>query len=231
MMPDNCSNPLVSCLLVTRNRPLLALRAIRSFLDQTYQNRELIIVDESGEDWSTMLPPSPLIRWHHFPSGRGPLGKMRNLSLALASGDVVMQWDDDDWSHPDRISKQLNSLNGRSLGFLSKLTLFWPARRHIGVTSRRTWECTFIARRKGLDLTYPEISKAEDSELFSRLIPKCPFQLLDAPELYVRTVHGANTWDAGHFSKLLKLPGYVPLGIEHFKSVAKRTGWDSSMGC
>jgi hypothetical protein len=217
--------PLVSCLMVTRNRPQLALRAVSSFLGQTYPNRELVIVDESETDWSPQLPESDKIRWHHIPSGKGPLGKMRNLSLQLAAGSVVMQWDDDDWSHPDRIMRQWESLGEQAFGFLKRLTLFWPAKQEAGITQCRAWECAFIARRDRISLIYPELERAEDSQLFDRLRKNCPHQLLDEPELYIRTVHGNNTWEEEHFDQFQNHAAYVPLDAGAFSDLMTLTNY------
>lgn len=222
---------LVSCLMVTKNRPVLALRAVKSFLAQTYPLRELVIVDESDADWSGLIPTTPLVRFYHYPGGNGPLGRMRNESLKLAKGGVVMQWDDDDWSHPERIERQLSDLGPMHLGFLERLTLFWPTRQQVGLTPPRRWECSFIAKRARLPLVYPEWRKGEDSALFSSLIASCPHRLLEAPDLYVRTVHGANTWESDHFENFQQNANYVPLSNSVFETLMAATEFSEDMIC
>jgi glycosyltransferase involved in cell wall biosynthesis len=172
-----------------------------------------------------MLPASNKIRWHHLPSGKGPLGKMRNLALQLSAGSVVMQWDDDDWSHPDRIKRQWETLGDKPLGFLKRLTLFWPAKEEAGITHVRAWECAFIARRDRLSMIYPEIAKAEDSQLFDKLRKSVPYQMLDEPELYVRTVHGANTWEESHFDQFQNHKDYQPLPSDYYKDLHAITNY------
>ncbi|KAB2835022.1 MAG: hypothetical protein F9K51_00895, partial [Candidatus Dadabacteria bacterium] len=53
-MPENnesltSSSPLISCLCITRGRTKLLGRAVQSFRDQTYPNKELVLLYESGD--------------------------------------------------------------------------------------------------------------------------------------------------------------------------------------
>jgi glycosyltransferase involved in cell wall biosynthesis len=56
-MPTPSAEPLVSCLMVTRDRPHLAERAVHCFARQTWQCRELVIIDDGDVDYSAMLAP------------------------------------------------------------------------------------------------------------------------------------------------------------------------------
>jgi hypothetical protein len=38
------------------------------------------------------------------------LGTLRGLSLDVATGEIVCQWDDDDCHHPDRILHQVQQM-------------------------------------------------------------------------------------------------------------------------
>ena len=58
--------PLITCAMVTRNRPLLAHRAIHCFMNQTYANKELLILDDGDIDYTPIIesfgkaPPSTI---------------------------------------------------------------------------------------------------------------------------------------------------------------------------
>ena len=103
--------PAISCLMVTRDRLALAQRAIRCFGDQTYPERELIIVSEGERDYRTALEryidQHAIERARVVPAEPGAtLGELRNRTLDEAAGPIVCQWDDDDLSHPNRLAEQ-----------------------------------------------------------------------------------------------------------------------------
>ncbi len=218
-------NDLVSCLMVTRNRRALALRAIHSFLDQTWEDRELIIIDDSDEEWSAHLPADPRIHYHYSKPTSATLGEMRNRSLEKARGKWWVQWDDDDWSHPERIERQVESLDKARFGYLSRLTFFWPDRGIAGYTGKREWECSMIVRKDCAGVSYPLQRVGEDTQLFQSLKARYPFTVLDAPELYVRTVHDSNTWDEKHFEWLCRSPDFTPFRTEECDVIGQATGY------
>ena len=94
---------LVSCLMITKNRANFAMCAVRCFLNQTYPNKELLIIDdgECGElaRFIDHLDDTR-IRYIRLAPGNNALGDLRNRSVALAQGEWVCQWDDDDMSDP-----------------------------------------------------------------------------------------------------------------------------------
>ena len=81
------------------------MAAVRCFRNQTYRNRELVILDDGGD--STLENTISLladrdIRFIRLDPGSMPLGALRNLAAEQARGEYVAQWDDDDLSHPRR---------------------------------------------------------------------------------------------------------------------------------
>jgi len=60
-----------------------------------------------------MLPNDPQIRYARC-VGVTSLGWKRNLACEMAAGEYIAHWDDDDWSHPDRLASQLGSDDFRS---------------------------------------------------------------------------------------------------------------------
>jgi len=96
--------PLVTCSMVTRNRPLLAHRAIHCFMNQTYANKELLILDDGDIDYTPIIESfgkGAPINYHRLaPSSGRTLGELRNLSIEVGNGDIQVQWDDDEWYHP-----------------------------------------------------------------------------------------------------------------------------------
>ena len=103
--------PLVSCLMVTRDRVALARRAVRCLAAQTWPAVELVVVDDGDADYAPMLAefePRLAIRYLRLTPQPGRyLGALRNLALEAARGELCAQWDDDEWYHPDRLRAQV----------------------------------------------------------------------------------------------------------------------------
>jgi hypothetical protein len=104
------AHPLVSCIMPTYDRRSFVPRAIRYFLRQDYEPRELIVVDDGTDPVDDLIPVDRRIRYVRL--GRKlPLGAKLNLACEQARGDVIAHWDDDDWYAPHRLSYQLGSLD------------------------------------------------------------------------------------------------------------------------
>lgn len=101
--------PLVSCIMPTANRRAFVAQAIRYFLAQDYENKELVIVDDGGESVVDLAPDDPQIRYLRL-ERKVTLGEKRNECVRACRGDLIMHWDDDDWMAPRRISYQVEHL-------------------------------------------------------------------------------------------------------------------------
>jgi hypothetical protein len=106
---DRRSLPLVSCVMPTADRRDMARRAIEYFRRQDHPARELVILDDGDQRIADLVPPDPRIRYVASDC-RLVLGAKRNATCELARGEVVLHWDDDDWTAPHRISYQLAGL-------------------------------------------------------------------------------------------------------------------------
>ena len=205
--------PLVSCLMVTKNRAKLAKRAVRCLAEQSWDNKELVIIDDGEEDYEPNLEPFRdrlTIRYQRIEPRPGELflGGLRNLSLEQATGDYCMQWDDDEWYHPDRIATQMKRIEEGYDAVVLRYTLMHldspdfvehPYRTHL----RRGTPGTIVHRRS--DVRYPNTRKAEDSEYLNDLRQQMKVSMLGADQshLFVRCFHGKNTWDRDHFFRRL----------------------------
>jgi Glycosyl transferase family 2/Glycosyl transferases group 1 len=101
--------PLVSCVMPTRNRRRFVRQAIWYFLRQDYPRKELLIVDDGEDGISDLLPDDDRIRYVRLDS-RTALGAKRNVGCELARGDLIAHWDDDDWFGPRRLDVQVAEL-------------------------------------------------------------------------------------------------------------------------
>lgn len=103
------TEPLFSIITATYNRAHLLPRAVNSVLNQTYQNFELIIVDDGSTDNTEDVCRSfsnHRIRYHKQTPNRGVLAA-RNKAFDLATGDYVAILDDDDELVPQALEAVL----------------------------------------------------------------------------------------------------------------------------
>lgn len=103
-------NPTVSIIIPTRNRSELVSRAIRSALDQTYPEIEVIVVDDGSDEAHLnrlMQIQSPRLTIHKNEQNQGgPYS--RNKGWMSCKGEYVIFLDDDDELHPCKVESQLN---------------------------------------------------------------------------------------------------------------------------
>lgn len=100
-------SPLISVVCPTYNRAKYLPTAIRCFLQQTYPNKEMILVDDGNEP--TPLPIGANINYIKL-NTKTATGTKRNMGAEAARGEIVVNWDDDDWSHAHRLEDQYQRL-------------------------------------------------------------------------------------------------------------------------
>jgi len=108
-MPSSPLQPLVSCITPTANRRGFLPQAIRYFLAQDYPHKELIIVDDGEDAVGDLVPEDARIRYIRL-QGKTVLGEKRNRAAADARGEIIVHYDDDDWSAPWRLGYQIEEL-------------------------------------------------------------------------------------------------------------------------
>jgi len=213
--------PLISCVCITRGKPLLLRIAIACFLDQTYPNKELVIIYEDDDqptgDVVRRLLPHPAInaimvarKWNIR------LGRLRNLGIQSAAGEYICQWDDDDWFHPGRLDYQYKSVLESGLGgcIMRRWLLFNASEGKGYISHIRTWEGSLFCRADLLrSKKYLNRRSGEDTVVLDSLIAEGMIHYMDeAPFLYIYTYHGRNTWGYSHWKGLFRKG--IPLSDE-----------------
>ena len=102
---------MLSVIIPTYNRPELVGKAIKSVLDQTVTDLEVIVIDGSDND-DTAKKVSSLSdeRIKYFKVENQSAAHSRNIGIKIAKGEFVAFNDDDDEWHPDKAEKQLHRL-------------------------------------------------------------------------------------------------------------------------
>lgn len=108
-------SPLISVVITSYNTGAYIEAAVRSVLDQTWSNLEVVIVDDCSTDdtrqvLQRLAADDPRVRAFCFGVNRGTYWS-KNYGITRAKGEVVTFMDSDDISLPTRIAEQFALLN------------------------------------------------------------------------------------------------------------------------
>lgn len=109
--------PFFTVIIPTYNRAELLKEAIQSVLNQTYENFELLVIDDHSIDNTKEIVASfedKRIRYYLNDRGKGGAGT-RNAGIFRASGEWIAFLDDDDIWLPNKLDvtdKKIRALNG-----------------------------------------------------------------------------------------------------------------------
>ena len=108
-------NILVSAIIVTHNRLPLLKRAVKSVENQTYDNIELIVVDDASDDGTNIYGDELIKRGYKYlyidkEHSKGG-NHARNVGIKNSTGEYIALLDDDDYWKSYKTEKQVNYLN------------------------------------------------------------------------------------------------------------------------
>jgi glycosyltransferase involved in cell wall biosynthesis len=111
------NNQKVSVIITTYNRDKLLEKAILSVINQTYQNYEIIVIDDaSSQNNKLIIDKFPNIIYYKFNKNQG--GNIcRNKGIELSSGDYIAFLDDDDTWIENKLEKQIKFMIKNNLDF------------------------------------------------------------------------------------------------------------------
>ena len=105
------NHPLVSVCIPTYNAEKTVVSTVQSILNQTYQNLEIIAVDNASTDSTLALLQKfkdPRMKIHKNEGNIGP-SKTLDRCIELASGEYIAIFHADDLYMPDMVKKQLQA--------------------------------------------------------------------------------------------------------------------------
>ncbi len=222
----SAAQPLVSCIMPTRDRREFVPQALHCFSAQDYPNLELIIVDDSKDPIADLLPPDPRIRYYPL-SQPLKLGAKRNYACERALGEIIVHWDDDDWYSSHRVRTQVRSLQTRNAAVsgTSRLYFYDAASQRAFLyrytTGRQPWVAgTTLAYRRDFWQKHPfaDLQVGEDSRFVWSASPESVRDLQDLT-LCVAAIHANNVspkhasgshWTPASAHEVLAMMGNTP---------------------
>lgn len=209
--------PLVSILIPSYSRPGMLQRAISSALNQTFQDLEVVVVDDPGPDSCRKVIESfsdSRLRTHFHPARMGCWQNV-DFALHLAEGEYVAILGDDDSLSPNFIERHLASLRqgvglSASFGMMHELSESGQFVRHFdpevggggpiggedflrAVLRQKVFLGSALLRRTDLITAWDETREDDivaDQGVLLRLAAVRPVRTVWTPEaVYFKTVH------------------------------------------
>jgi glycosyltransferase involved in cell wall biosynthesis len=209
----NQTQPLVSCITPTYNRTELLKHSIEQWLEQSYQNKELVIIDDGEKSVEKIVkkfhrPNIQYIRWQDKIS----IGRKRNIACEYARGEYIAHWDDDDWNHTNRLAEQANTLqvsNAAATGYNSIYIYNKPSNRAIHYYEDHytlVGGTLMYVKNHWKTNRFPDISIGEDT-YFMRRIPTSSLIPTNGLNRYVAIDgHGCNVSNRNFDQWLARYP-------------------------
>lgn len=227
--PQPQTTPFVSVVCPTYNRRefLPYLLYIWQYQDYPADKRELIILDDSPTSNADLIemmsdPATPNVRYIHSPE-RLVLGHKRNRLNALAKGEYILCFDDDDYYPPNKISHQVTQMQSHHALFsgcdqiyiwyshLDKIYLTHPFGAHHALNGTFGYHRHLLKKHRYDD----EASRAEEEGFLKGFTT--PVQQIDPRQAILCISHSSNTYDKDY---ILNTSIPVDLTLEDFVSDA-----------
>lgn len=108
---SHTDGPLVSIIVPAHNAQTTLATAIRSLQQQSWHNVQIVVVDDASTDRTTAIADSLAASDNRITVVRSERNAgayaVRNRGLDAAAGDLITVHDADDWSHPEKIERQM----------------------------------------------------------------------------------------------------------------------------
>ena len=239
-MNHNLKNPKVSVVIPTYNRAHLIGRAIKSVLNQTYQDFEIIIVDDGSTDNTEEVVKSfndERIRYIQHKKSRGSAAT-RNTGIKASKGKYIAFQDSDDEWLLGKLQKQMEIFKNAEKKVGVVYTGFWRIEN-----GKKIYIPSFKVKQKKGDI-HKEILKGNfispqttvvkkecfhvsgmfdeqlvsrhDWELWIRISKKWHFEFIDEP-----LVNVYRTPDSISVTQKVALTGWKPVLEKHYEEFKK----------
>ncbi|WP_186429899.1 glycosyltransferase [Clostridium sp. BSD9I1] len=234
---------MVSIIIPVFNGEKFISDAIRSVLNQTYKNIEIIVIDDGSIDKTADIVKNFDKIRYIYQNNKGPAAS-RNLGMALSKGEYIAFLDADDLYEPEKIQKQMEILekykeidvvyndmklvdeNLQFIKYINSDYVIEDGKSFLAMLLFRQIvpiPPSIMMRRKCYDegIKYDEkLIHAEDYEFIIRLGEKHQFKYLQEP-LYIYRRHEENLTNKHESQVKAEINIVKSLGIEKIKNIVK----------
>jgi glycosyltransferase involved in cell wall biosynthesis len=218
--------PKVSVVIPAYNSENLIAETIESVLNQTYQNYEIVAVDDGSTDCTLNVLRRYTPRVKILTKQNGGPASARNLAIQNSSGEYIAFLDNDDLWVEGKLEEQVAFLDKHSdIGLLFSEALMFSQEngkrrilRKIGYTVNPTFylllfgnfipSSTAVIRRACVDkvgLLNESLIGTDDYEYWMRIARTYPMAAIPKPLAYYRIHEGNYLGDGRHIEKELDL--------------------------
>lgn len=202
--PAAVEGPLVSVIVTTFNPDPVEIRtSVTSILQQTWKNLEVLLMDDHSDEAALavlgeLAAEDTRVKLLRLPKNGGTY-RARNEGIRHAFGKYVTGQDTDDWSHPERIARQVEVLEADpeipGVTTAANRTDDHLVRVSLGNNPHRRCEVSLMLRAETARKIggYLPVRKAADSEFRERLEAwwGASVQVLDEPLYVIRMSPGS----------------------------------------
>ena len=196
----------------TTERYPLAMGAVKSFQSQVYGGRKLLLVINDNQ--IPLYPdateiPQGVVELHIRHPRKYNLGELRNLAfehVLKGSNSYMIQWDDDDFSHPKRLQHQIDGTVAGGASILKWQTQYDTVNGQgfagCGVESSVKGFAGTMLFPADTKVRFSEKDKGEDTDFLVALRKQLNLRVLsESPTMFLHFCHPNNTWSRGHVMK------------------------------
>lgn len=222
---------MVTAIVTTYKRePEIVVRAVKSILNQTYKDLEIIVVDDSPNDYAyrngvkeQVLLLDDSIQYIQHEKNAGAC-QARNTGLSMAQGEYVAYLDDDDEWEPSKIQKQVSVFEKGSseiglvycgciwINQMTKERTIKPLEKHSGHVFDELIKGNFIGGTscplmrtsylKDIGGFDPLMQSAQDADVWLRMASKYKVEFIDEPLFSYYEVHAGEQISTNPHKKL-----------------------------
>jgi glycosyltransferase involved in cell wall biosynthesis len=187
--------PFFSVVVPTYNRANFLEKTLRSLLNQSFQNFEIIVVDDGSTDnTESHIQKIDDTRVRYYKKQNGGVSSARNYGLQFAKGDFINFFDSDDIAYPNHLEEANKYIEGKPLAKIIMFDFEWgdAERKNVKEVIMRfgdpnkailhsnypSTNCVFLHKDVFKELRFNEsLSISEDWELWIKCSVRYKFHL------------------------------------------------------